>query len=275
MGADVIQAPPRLARAGGPVYGAAMAADTASFGFRDVPRDEKARLVRGVFDRSARRYDLMNDLMSLGVHRAWKAITVTAANPRPGERLIDVAGGTGDLAFAFLDAAERVRERRGGSPATAAVVDLNEAMLAAGRSRAGADRITWIGADAERLPLPDRSADCVTIAFGIRNVTDRAAALSQMRRVLKVGGRFLCLEFSRPDNRPLARAYDAWSFNAIPALGQAVARDRESYQYLVESIRRFPAQAAFAAELDSAGFSQIAYRNLSGGIAALHMGWRI
>ncbi len=251
------------------------ASDTASFGFEDVPRHEKARLVRGVFDRSARRYDLMNDLMSLGVHRIWKDMTISRANPQPGEMLIDVAGGTGDLARAFLDRAEHVRRRRGGAPARAVVADINEQMLRAGLKRGTDTRLGWTTADAERLPFRDAVADCVTIGFGIRNVTDRAAALAEMRRVLKPGGRFLCLEFSRPVTRPLAQAYDLWSFRAIPELGAMIARDRASYQYLVESIRRFPPQDAFAAELREAGFANVKATSFSGGIAALHTGWRV
>ena len=249
--------------------------DTASFGFRDVPREEKASLVRGVFDRSARRYDVMNDAMSLGIHRAWKAMMIARANPQPGEHLVDVAGGTGDIARAFLDKADAAQRRRGGGQARATIVDINEEMLRAGLKRGGEDRLTWIAGDAEKLPLPDACADCVTIAFGIRNVTDRAAALADMRRLLKPAGRFLCLEFSRPTSRALETVYDAWSFNAIPALGEAIARDRDSYQYLVESIRRFPDQEAFAGELEAAGFRSVSVTNFSGGIAALHMGWKV
>lgn len=249
--------------------------EAVSFGFREVPKTEKARLVRGVFDRSARRYDLMNDLMSLGVHRAWKAMTIAKANPQPGETLIDVAGGTGDLARAFVDAAEKARARRGGDPARAVVADINEAMLNAGRARGADARLTWTVADAENLPFPDASADCVTIAFGIRNVTNRDRALAEMRRVLKPMGRFLCLEFSRPTSRPLERVYDAWSFNAIPALGELVAKDRDSYQYLVESIRRFPHQQTFADEVRAAGFGNVGVTSYSGGIAALHTGWAV
>ncbi|MBI1236407.1 MAG: ubiquinone/menaquinone biosynthesis methyltransferase [Alphaproteobacteria bacterium] len=249
--------------------------ETASFGFRDVPKTEKASLVRGVFDRSARKYDLMNDLMSLGIHRAWKDMTIERASPQPGHKLIDVAGGTGDLARAFVAKAEQRRKLRGGPPATAIVTDINEQMLLAGLKRGDADHLTWTVGNAECLPFDDKSADCVTIAFGIRNVTDRIAALREMRRVLKPAGRFLCLEFSRPTTRALERIYDAWSFNAIPVLGEKIAQDRDSYQYLVESIRRFPHQEAFAAELREAGFGQVSVTNFSGGIAALHTGWRI
>ena len=248
---------------------------TTSFGFREVDRAEKADLVRGVFDRSARRYDVMNDLMSLGVHRVWKDMVITAANPRPGQTLVDVAGGTGDLARAFVDRAEGVRKRRGGDPARAIVTDINEQMLVAGLKRGTDARLQWVTGDAECLPLPGGIADCVTIAFGIRNVTNRDAALKDMLRVLKPGGRFLCLEFSRPTTRALEKIYDAWSFNVIPEIGARVAKDRDSYQYLVESIRRFPHQDAFADEMRAAGFARVSVTNYSGGIAALHSGWRI
>lgn len=251
---------------------------TVPFGFEDVNPDQKAGLVRGVFDRSARRYDLMNDLMSLGVHRAWKDMVMTRANPQPGEWLLDVAGGTGDLARSFLTKADRAGNRRSDPrQATAVVLDINEQMLRAGVKRgveaSQSGRIQWVTGNAECLPLRDHCVDCVTISTGIRNVTDRAAALADMRRVLKPGGRFLCLEFSRPTNRAWERLYDAWSFNVMPELGEHVAKDRASYQYLVESIRRFPDQESFAAELRQAGFCQVGYTNLSGGIAALHTGW--
>lgn len=253
----------------------ASSSDTTAFGFREVATEDKARLVRGVFDRSARHYDLMNDLMSLGVHRVWKEITITKANPSPGERLIDVAGGTGDLARAFLDRAQARRKRRGGAPAEAVVADINAQMMFAGLKRGGAPGLSWVCADAERLPFEDASADCVIIGFGIRNVTRRDRALADMRRVLKPGGRFLSLEFSRPTTRALSRVYDAWSFNVIPKLGQLIARDRDSYQYLVESIRRFPHQEAFKAEIEAAGFKNVAITHLSGGVAALHVGWKL
>jgi demethylmenaquinone methyltransferase/2-methoxy-6-polyprenyl-1,4-benzoquinol methylase len=252
--------------------------DTVSFGFTDVKSGDKAGLVRDVFDKSAKRYDIMNDLMSLGIHRAWKDMVLNRANPQPGELIIDVAGGTGDLARSFLTKADRIAKRRETSKqAQAIVLDINEQMLRAGLKRGIEDkhtgRIQWVTGNAECLPLQDRSADCVTISTGIRNVTDRKTALKEMRRVLKPGGRFLCLEFSRPTSRAWEKAYDAWSFNVMPELGALIAKDRKSYQYLVESIRRFPDQETFAQELRDAGFKQVSFTNYSGGIAALHMGW--
>lgn len=249
--------------------------NTTSFGFRDVPASEKAGLVRDVFDSVASRYDVMNDLMSLGIHRAWKDMTIIRANPQPGEILLDMAGGTGDLSRAFIRRGSRVANRRGGTPPTAIVCDINEEMLRAGRTKNRPEdaHLSWTVGDAEHIPLPDNHADCITIAFGIRNVTNRAAALSEMKRVLKPGGRFLCLEFSHPTSGALERLYDAWSFNAIPAIGELVTKDRDSYQYLVESIRKFPTQSDFAEEMQIAGFARVTITNYSGGIAALHMGW--
>jgi demethylmenaquinone methyltransferase / 2-methoxy-6-polyprenyl-1,4-benzoquinol methylase len=247
--------------------------DTASFGYKTVERDQKAGLVRGVFDRVASRYDLMNDLMSGGVHRLWKDRVITRANPQPGEVLLDVAGGTGDLSRRFIKRAEAVRERRGGASARAIVCDINAQMLIAGLERGQEDNMSWVCGDAEYLPLPDACVDVVTISFGIRNVTNKVQALSDMRRVLRPGGRFLCLEFSRPVNQALQKPYDLWSFHAIPRLGQVFANDRESYQYLVESIRQFPDQNRFAAMMEEAGFSTVGYTNFSGGVAAMHTGW--
>lgn len=251
--------------------------DTTSFGYEEVPRGEKAGRVREVFDRVADRYDLMNDLMSGGVHRIWKDLAVTRANPQPGERLIDIAGGTGDIALRWIRKAEKTMRRRGaGAPAEGIVIDVNEEMLRAGQARLGAEtNLFWACGDAERLPLPDRIADAASIAFGIRNVTDRAAALAQARRVLKPGGRFVCLEFSRPAIAVLEAVYDRWSFDVIPTLGGWVAGDEAAYRYLVESIRRFPPQDAFADELKAAGFENVSYANYSGGVAALHVGWRL
>ncbi|MEQ8196169.1 MAG: bifunctional demethylmenaquinone methyltransferase/2-methoxy-6-polyprenyl-1,4-benzoquinol methylase UbiE [Rhodospirillales bacterium] len=242
---------------------------TASFGFRDVPAHAKAGLVRGIFDNVAGRYDLMNDLMSLGVHRLWKSAFLDRLRPRADMRLLDVGGGTGDIAFRFLE--------RGGEDVT--VCDINTEMLKVGRDRAY-DRgythgLQWLCGDAESLPLDDAGFDAFTIAFCIRNVTRIDRALSEARRVLKPGGRFLCLEFSQVILPVLDRIYDLYSFRVLPALGAFVAQDREAYQYLAESIRRFPNQDAFAAMIQDAGFAQVTYRNLSGGIAAMHSGWRI
>ncbi len=242
----------------------------ADFGFRLVPRAEKAGLVRDVFDSVAGRYDVMNDLMSLGAHRIWKRALIDWLRPRPGIHLVDLAGGTGDIAFRFL--------RAGGGRVT--VLDINGEMLRVGqqraaRRRAGDGRIAWIQSDAEQLPLADAAVDAVTIAFGIRNCTDIAAVLAEARRVLKPGGRFLCLEFSRLALPGLERLYDAYSFRLIPELGAAVAGDRESYRYLVESIRRFPDQSRYAAMIESAGLARVRWRNLAGGIAAIHSAWRI
>ncbi|WP_019960346.1 class I SAM-dependent methyltransferase [Woodsholea maritima] len=248
---------------------------TASFGFKQVDWSQKAGMVKGVFDSAAPKYDLMNDLMSFGVHRVWKDMMITKLNPQPGEHLIDVAGGTGDIARAFLDRADAVQRRRGGQPASAIVADINYEMLQAGRKRGLRDHMDWACVNAECLPFEAASAHAVTISFGIRNVTDRAAALSEFHRVLKPGGRFFCLEFSRPTTRALEKMYDLWSFNAIPQMGEWIVKDRESYQYLVESIRRFPIQSAFAAEIEAAGFKNVKVTNFSGGIAALHTGWKI
>ena len=249
-----------------------MTGPAATFGFRDVDASEKPGLVRGVFDRVARRYDLMNDLMSGGVHRLWKDATAARLNPQPGETIVDCAGGTGDMARRFAKMARRAQLRRGGADARIFVVDYNAEMIAAGREKGSAPEIAWAVGDAQALPLPDASADAYVIAFGIRNVTDISAALSEARRVLKPGGRFLCLEFSQPITEPLQRAYDAYSFKVIPAIGERVAGDRASYQYLVESIRRFPDQRTFAAMIGQAGFGQVGYTNFTAGVAALHTG---
>ena len=246
---------------------------SATFGFRDVDPHEKPGLVRGVFDRVASRYDLMNDVMSAGVHRLWKDATAARLNPQPGETIIDCAGGTGDMARRFADLARRARDRRGGDDARILVVDYNAEMIAAGRARGLEPEIDWAVGDAQRLPLPDACADAYVISFGIRNVTEIPAALREARRVLKPGGRFLCLEFSRPPAPALARLYDAYSFKVIPFMGERIAGDRESYQYLVESIRRFPDQKTFQGMIEAAGFSRAGYTNFTGGVAALHHGW--
>jgi demethylmenaquinone methyltransferase/2-methoxy-6-polyprenyl-1,4-benzoquinol methylase len=239
------------------------------FGFRKVGRAQKAGMVRAVFDSVAPRYDLMNDLMSLGVHRAWKHVFVTALDPRPRHTLLDLAGGTGDISFGWL--------RRGGGPAI--LSDINPSMLRVGLDRA-VERgliggLTPLVADAERLPLPDRCVDRVSIAFGLRNCTDKLQVLREARRVLKPGGRFLCLEFSRLNIAVLKPLYDAWSFQVLPRLGRIAAKDSESYVYLAESIRTFPDQAKLAAMMTEAGLSRVTVRDLSGGIAAIHAGWRL
>ena len=238
------------------------------FGFRQVPVSEKAGMVRAVFDSVASRYDLMNDLMSLGIHRVWKQIFVSDLDPRPRHELLDLAGGTGDISFGWLG--------RGGGPVI--LSDINAAMLSVGRDRAMdrgfAGSVSLLVADAEKLPLPDRVVDRVSIAFGLRNCTDKDAVLAEARRVLKPGGRFLCLEFSRVQVAALMPVYDAWSFKVLPRLGGLVAKDSDSYRYLAESIRTFPDQETLAGMMRKAGFARVSVRNLSGGIAAIHAGWR-
>jgi demethylmenaquinone methyltransferase/2-methoxy-6-polyprenyl-1,4-benzoquinol methylase len=242
----------------------------ADFGYRRVKAEEKARLVRDVFDSVSPRYDLMNDLMSGGIHRLWRAELIDRLAPRPGQCLLDVAGGTGGIAERFLARAGAAR---------AIVCDINESMLQRGRDRAvDAGRlagIDWICGDAECLPVRSASVDAYTIAFGLRNVTHIDAALAEARRVLKPGGRFFCLEFSRVDTPLLRQAYDFYSFAVLPLMGQVVAGDREAYQYLVESIRRFPPQDELAQRMAAAGLERVSFKNLTGGIAALHSGWRL
>jgi demethylmenaquinone methyltransferase / 2-methoxy-6-polyprenyl-1,4-benzoquinol methylase len=248
------------------------AGENTHFGFREVPLTDKQALVDDVFHSVARRYDLMNDLMSGGLHRAWKDALVTTVNPPKTDRpfaLLDVAGGTGDIAFRMLAA--------GGTGTRATVVDINADMLQVGRARAterGLD-VGFVEGNAEALPFPDRSYDGVTIAFGIRNVPRIEAALAEAYRVLRVGGRFLCLEFSTVDVPGLDALYDFYSFNVIPALGRAVAQDAEAYRYLVESIRRFPRPNAFAEMMRAAGFQRVAFQRMTGGVVALHSGWRL
>jgi demethylmenaquinone methyltransferase/2-methoxy-6-polyprenyl-1,4-benzoquinol methylase len=248
--------------------------ETVPFGFEDTPRREKAGRVKAVFDSVARRYDLMNDLISGGLHRLWKDAFADKANPQPGERVLDLAGGTGDIARRLKARAARAAERRGLAPAEVIVTDINEAMLGEGRRR-GEDGMLWAVADAERLPFPAARFDLVTIAFGIRNVTDIAAVLKDARRVLRPGGRFFCLEFSRLEVGGLAPAYDFYSFQVLPRLGGLVAGDRESYRYLAESIRRFPDQATFAQMIRDACFARVTVHNLAGGVAAIHSGWAL
>jgi demethylmenaquinone methyltransferase/2-methoxy-6-polyprenyl-1,4-benzoquinol methylase len=252
-----------------------MSEPQATFGFQDVDPAEKPALVRGVFDRVAGRYDLMNDLMSAGVHRIWKDMAAARLNPQPGETIIDCAGGTGDMARRFAAMSGRAAKRRGGEPAKIVIIDYNAEMVAAGVAKGGDAQILWSVGDAQGLPLRDGAADAYCISFGLRNVTDIAKALREARRVLKPGGRFLCLEFSKPVSEGLGKAYDAYSFNVIPTIGQLVAQDREAYQYLVESIRRFPDQTRLAAMMSEAGFGRVAYDNFIGGVAALHRGWAV
>ncbi len=247
----------------------------ASFGFQDVDPAHKPGLVRGVFDRVAPRYDLMNDLMSAGVHRIWKDMAAARLNPQPGETIVDCAGGTGDIARRLARLARRAQTRRGGGDARILVVDFDAEMVAQGRQRVHEPEIAWSVGDAQALPLPDRSANAYIISFGLRNVTDIPRALAEARRVLKPGGRFLCLEFSRPVTAALRGAYDAYSFKAIPAIGQLVAKDREAYQYLVESIRRFPDQPTLAGLMREAGLGRAEWTNFTGGVVALHQGWAL
>ena len=240
------------------------------FGFRTVDEADKAGMVHEVFSSVASKYDVMNDVMSAGVHRLWKDAMMDWLAPRSGQRLLDVAGGTGDIAFRFL---------RRASGSNAVVCDMTEGMLVEGERRAEAaalaDRLDWVAGDAMALPFPDASFDVYTISFGIRNVTRIEDALSEAYRVLRSGGRLMVLEFSQLPNPGLQWAYDRYSFNVIPAMGQAITQDRDSYQYLVESIRRFPDQETFADMIRAAGFDLVKYRNLSMGIAALHSGWKI
>ena len=259
---------------GDDISGASGAQATTSFGFKSVPTGDKQGLVRGVFDSVADKYDLMNDLMSGGLHRLWKARMIDALYMRPNTplHLVDVAGGTGDIAFRAIKRGQRLN-----TPVTAEVIDANEQMVRVGRDRAalsGYDDVAFLTGTAEALPLADESVDLVTIAFGIRNVTHRDRALADMHRVLKPGGRFVCLEFSHMPSRLLQRAYDAYSFNVIPPMGGAVTGDAAAYQYLVESIRQFPPAPAFLEELATAGFKRPRFQLMTGGVAALHMGWK-
>ncbi|MFD2854659.1 bifunctional demethylmenaquinone methyltransferase/2-methoxy-6-polyprenyl-1,4-benzoquinol methylase UbiE [Seohaeicola zhoushanensis] len=235
-----------------------------------MPEGEKAGRVQGVFNSVASKYDVMNDVMSVGIHRLWKDAMMDWLAPRPGQRLLDVAGGTGDISFRFL-------KRAGSGHAT--VLDLTEPMLVEGRKRAEAAQmegsLDWVVGDAMALPFEDNTFDVYTISFGIRNVTRPQEALNEAFRVLKPGGRLMVLEFSQLPNEGLQKLYDLYSFNVIPRMGQLIAGDRDSYQYLVESIRNFPDQETFLGMVRTAGFEQAKYRNLSLGIAALHSGWKL
>ena len=246
------------------------AEQTTHFGFETVPEAEKAGKVQNVFTSVASKYDIMNDVMSVGIHRIWKEAMMDWLAPRPGQKLLDVAGGTGDISFKFL--------KRSGS-GHAAVLDITENMLIEGRKRAETDqildRLDWIVGDAMFLPFADNSFDVYTISFGIRNVTQPQEALNEAFRVLRPGGRLMVLEFSQIPVPLAQKAYDLYSFNVIPTMGKLIANDRSSYQYLVESIRKFPDQETFLSMVQQAGFENASYRNLSLGIAALHSGWKI
>lgn len=244
-----------------------------SYGFKKVGPGDKQPLINDVFHKVANRYDLMNDLMSAGLHRLWKDAMVTWLNPpkRPGWKVLDVAGGTGDIALRIVDASQ--------GNAHATVLDINGSMLSVGRDRAEKKGLSgntdFVEANAEELPFTDSTFDAYTIAFGIRNVPRIDVALTEAFRVLKPGGRFLCLEFSEVEMPLLDKVYEAWSFNAIPQIGKMVTGEGEPYSYLVESIRKFPNQQNFAAMITRAGFERVSFRNYSGGIAALHSGWKL
>jgi demethylmenaquinone methyltransferase/2-methoxy-6-polyprenyl-1,4-benzoquinol methylase len=241
---------------------------TTHFGYREVPEQEKSRHVAEVFHSVAGRYDLMNDLMSAGLHRLWKRFTIEASGVRPGDRVLDIAGGTGDLALAF--------RRRMGESGEVWLTDINRSMLEVGRDRlldAGL-RLPTAQCDAEKLPFPANHFDCVTVAFGLRNMTHKETALAEMLRVLRPGGRLLVLEFSRVW-KPLAPLYDAYSFKVLPALGKLVAQDADSYRYLAESIRVHPSQEELKRMMEEAGFRRVEYFNLAAGVVALHKGYKI
>ncbi|MCR9107024.1 MAG: bifunctional demethylmenaquinone methyltransferase/2-methoxy-6-polyprenyl-1,4-benzoquinol methylase UbiE [Gammaproteobacteria bacterium] len=242
--------------------------DTTTFGYKEVDKDEKAGLVAGVFHSVASRYDLMNDLMSGGVHRLWKRFTIELSAVRKGHSVLDIAGGTGDLAAQFA--------RLVGPEGRVVLADINDSMLQVGRDKlidnGQLQNIEFVQADAQYLPFPDDSFDCITIAFGLRNVTDKDLALRSMLRVLKPGGRLLVLEFSKPTNELLSKAYDAYSFNVIPRIGKLITNDSDSYQYLAESIRVHPDQETLKEMMEEAGFCNCEFHNMTGGVVALHKG---
>ena len=244
--------------------------DTTDFGFTRVDRDAKAGMVRGVFDSVAGRYDLMNDLMSAGIHRLWKRFTIELCAVRPGQTILDIAGGTGDLAARFSQLV--------GQEGQVILADINAAMLEVGRDRlidkGASDNIEVVQADAQYLPFADNSIDCITIAFGLRNVTDKAIALESMLRVLRPGGRLLVLEFSKPTSPLLGKLYDQYSFQILPAMGRLVAQDADSYRYLAESIRKHPDQETLLTMMEDAGFVESRYHNMTGGIVAVHQGFQ-
>ena len=244
--------------------------DTTDFGFTEVDRDAKAGMVRGVFDSVASRYDLMNDLMSGGIHRLWKRFTIELSAARPGQTILDIAGGTGDLAARF--------SRLVGPEGQVILADINAAMLEVGRDRlidkGATGNIEVVQADAQALPFEDNSVDCITIAFGLRNVTDKDMALRSMLRVLRPGGRLLVLEFSKPTSPLLGKAYDQYSFQILPAMGRLIAQDAESYRYLAESTRKHPDQDTLLGMMEDAGFAECRYHNMTGGIVAVHQGFK-
>jgi len=245
-----------------------MSEETTHFGFKTVRSEEKAAKVADVFHSVAAKYDLMNDLMSAGIHRLWKRVTIELAGVRRGQTIVDIAGGTGDLTAKF--------SRLVGSEGTVVLADINASMLSVGRDKLTdsglIDNIHYLQADAQYLPLPDNSVDLITIAFGLRNVTDKSLALSSMQRVLKPGGKLLVLEFSKPTNPLLAKVYDGYSFSILPKLGQLFAGDADSYQYLAESIRMHPDQQTLKEMMSDVGFERCDYQNMTGGIVALHSG---
>ncbi|WKE65538.1 bifunctional demethylmenaquinone methyltransferase/2-methoxy-6-polyprenyl-1,4-benzoquinol methylase UbiE [Gallaecimonas kandeliae] len=244
--------------------------NSTDFGFKTVPAAEKAKMVAGVFHSVAGKYDLMNDLMSMGIHRLWKRFTIDLSGVRPGQKVLDLAGGTGDLAAKFA--------RLVGDNGEVVLADINDSMLNVGKEKLRnmgiVGNVRFVQANAECLPFPDNHFDLITIAFGLRNVTDKAAALKSMCRVLKPGGRLLVLEFSKPQSQLLTQAYDLYSFKVLPAMGKLVAGDSESYQYLAESIRMHPDQETLKSMMLDAGFDEVEYHNLTGGIVALHRGFK-
>lgn len=243
---------------------------TTHFGYKTVAEDDKVSLVANVFHSVAAKYDVMNDVMSFGIHRLWKRFTIDCSAVRPGQKVLDLAGGTGDLTALF--------SKRVGPSGKVVLADINASMLAVGRDKLRdqglVDNIEYVQANAEALPFADNSFDIITIAFGLRNVTNKDAALASMFRVLKPGGRLLVLEFSKPQSELLTKAYDFYSFNLLPKMGQLVAGDAESYQYLAESIRMHPDQATLQQMMEQAGFAEVSYHNLTGGIVALHRGYK-
>jgi demethylmenaquinone methyltransferase/2-methoxy-6-polyprenyl-1,4-benzoquinol methylase len=242
--------------------------DTTHFGYKQVAKDAKANMVADVFHSVASRYDLMNDLMSGGIHRIWKRFTIELSGVRKGNAVLDIAGGTGDLAARFADIV--------GPDGRVVLADINDSMLQVGRDKlldqGRQGNLEFVQADAQYLPFPDDSFDCITIAFGLRNVTDKALAMRSMLRVLKPGGRLLVLEFSKPENQLLSKAYDTYSFRVLPLMGRLVANDSDSYQYLAESIRMHPDQDTLKEMMEDAGFSRCEYHNMTGGVVALHKG---